>query len=214
MYLTAEVRWFYRGTTPRAVLDWLEQRSSLPEPQPPRQDHYLWLPGNESVGIKIREGRVEVKVRLQQRGTARFGENIVGQVERWRKWSFPFSSPEADPGAWLTPTRSWITVHKARRLHRYHLARDGTLSQVTLERMPGTGCDFELSEVGVGQGTWWSVCFEAFGPAAGLEDRLCAVAAIILAPGWPVAMEASRSLSYPAWIDLIRTELHSSVPRR
>jgi hypothetical protein len=207
MYLTAEVRWFNWGPVPRAVLDWLEQRSSLPAPQPPRQDHYLGL-GNASLGIKLREGRIEVKMRLQQRGMARFGENIVGQAERWRKWSFPLSDP--DPGSWLSPAGAWIPVRKVRRLHRYGLAEDGTVSLVPSDRLPTAGCDFELSEVRTVEGTWWSVCFEAFGPAAGLEDSLYAVAAIIMAPGWPVAMEAEGSYSYPEWLVQVRAEPHTS----
>jgi hypothetical protein len=150
MYPTAEVRWFYWGAAPRAVLDWLERGIGLPELQIPRRDHYLHLPGNASLGIKLREGRIEVKRRTQKRGTAHFGENVVGIIEHWRKWSFPISSIQASADAWLTPATAWIPVDKARRLRRYGLAPDGTLSQVSLERMPQKGCEFELSEVRTG----------------------------------------------------------------
>jgi hypothetical protein len=204
MYLTAEVRWFYWGAAPRAVLDWLGQCSNLPDAQPPRTDHYLRLPGNVSLGIKLREGQIEVKRRLRQRGTAHFGENVVGVVEHWRKWSFPISAPEPDSGNWLTPVSSWIAVDKARRLRRFRLASDGTVSQVTLDRMPERGCEFELSEVRAGGGRWWSVCFEAFGEEERLEDSLYAVSTILFTPAWPVAMGEDDSLGYPEWIDRMR----------
>jgi hypothetical protein len=200
MYRTAEVRWFHWGTVPRAVLDWLEQATSLAETQPPRQDHYLLLPGNTSLGIKLREGQIEVKQRLRQHGTARFGEDVAGVVEWWRKWSFPISAAGSGPGAWLTPATSWLPVDKERRLWRYRLAADGTLCQVSLDGMPESGCEFELSEVRARGGIWWSVCFEAFGQETNLEDSLYAVAARLLAPGWPVAMEEGRSAGYPEWI--------------
>lgn len=203
MYPTAEVRWFSWGTAPRAVLDWLERGIGLPEPQTPRRDHYLHLLDNASLGIKLREGRIEIKRRTQQRGTARFAENVVGIVEHWRKWSFPISpsSPQAGAHTWLTPATDWIAVDKARRLRRYGLAPDGTLSQVSLERMPQRGCEFELSEVRAAGDTWWSVCLEAFGPEKGLEDSLYAVATLYLTRDWPVAMEEGQSCGFPDWID-------------
>ena len=203
MYPTAEVRWFYWGTVPRAVVDWLEQGTDLPERQTPRRDHYLRLPGNASLGIKLREGRIEVKRRTQQRGTARFGENVVGTVEHWRKWSFPMEAAQAGADAWLTPATAWIPIDKARRLRRYGLAADGTLSQVSLGRMPQRGCEFELSEVRAGGGTWWSVCLEAFGQEDSLEDSLYAVSALLLFSAWPVAMEEEQSSGYPEWFNRI-----------
>jgi hypothetical protein len=203
MYLTAEIRWFYWGTTPQAVHDWLERGIGLPDVQPARQDHYLHLPGNASLGIKLREGRIEVKQRLRQRGTAHFGENVAGVVEHWRKWSFPISTPELDPRTWLTPATSWIAVDKVRRLQRYRWDTDGTVSVVRLDRMPEWGCEFELSEVRAGGGRWWSVCFEAFGEEARLDDGLYAVASIFL-QSWPVVMEEEQSIGYPAWLSLLR----------
>ncbi|MFN2292752.1 MAG: hypothetical protein ACK2UC_16285 [Anaerolineae bacterium] len=201
MYPTAELRWFYWGAAPRAALDWLEQWGGLPEPQAPRRDYYLRLPGNSSLGIKLREGQIEVKRRTRQRGTARFGENVAGMVEHWRKWSFPIADSEAGTDAWLTPASAWIPVDKARRLHRYGLAADGTLSQVSLERMPQRGCEFELSEVRAQGDMWWSVCLEAFGEEGSLEDSLYAVSALLLSPGWPVAMAEEQSSSYPEWLN-------------
>ena len=201
MYPTAEVRWFYWGTSPQAVLERLARGIGLPEPQTPRRDHYLHLPGISSLGIKLREGRIEIKRRTQQRGNARFAENVVGIVEHWRKWSFPISSTQASADAWLTPATAWIPVDKARRLRRYGLAADGTLSQVSLARMPQGGCEFELSEVRAGGDTWWSVCLEAFGQEKGLEDSLYAVATLYLARDWPVAMEEEQSCGFPDWID-------------
>lgn len=201
MYPTAEVRWFYWGTAPLAALDWLEQWGGLPEPQIPRRDHYLRLPGNTSLGIKLREGQIEVKRRLCQRGIARFGESVVGIVEHWRKWSFPIATPQAGAVAWPTPATHWITVDKARRLRRYGLAVDGTLSQVRLDRMPDKGCEFELSEVRAGGGTWWSVCLEAFGQEDNLEDSLYAVSALLISSAWPVALEAPQSSGYPEWLN-------------
>ena len=68
MFATAEVRWFYEGAVSPEVLEWFEQGELTPEEQPYRVDYYLRLSDRDSLGIKLREGRIEVKQRHRQHG--------------------------------------------------------------------------------------------------------------------------------------------------
>jgi hypothetical protein len=205
MYLTLEMRWFYPGRLPGQLVTWLERRSHLPAVQPPRQDHYLRLAGRRALGIKLREGNVEIKKRLDDPGEVEVGPGAVGRMARWRKWSFPLA-PRAAPGAGsledlLVPGSAWIAVEKERRLRRYRLAGGLQAAAVPLEAPAEVGCEFELATVRAGGQEWWTACFEAFGRESALERALLAVAANVLKDGWPLPLEAEHSSGYPAWLD-------------
>jgi hypothetical protein len=212
MYLTLEVRWFYPGPLPSPLLDWLHTHGSLPAAQPLRVDHYLRLPEQCTLGIKLREGNVEVKARLGNSRQVEMPSQATGELAFWRKWSFPLAlgadagtSPAVASGAslpeqLLVPASAWLAVEKARRLQRYRLSGAQEPVAVLLGAPAAQGCEFELSQVrAVGQ-EWWSACFEAIGSESGLERALRATAAKVLGAGWPLPLDAEHSLSYPAWL--------------
>ena len=100
---TLEVRWFLSGP-PAAIGSALEAwfRGPPPygggdppmpmawQPAPPawRQDRYLLVPGEDDIGIKWREGRLEIKGREAALGHRAFAPKIEGVCERWVKWSY------------------------------------------------------------------------------------------------------------------------------
>lgn len=199
MFPTAEVRWFYRGDAPPAVLAWFERRQRSAEAQPLRVDHYLAL-DRDSLGVKLREGRIEIKQRVARHGSVRFHERATGLVEAWRKWSFELAGPlAAGPDAPLSP-QGWIAVRKARRLCRYHLGGAGRLVSAPLDSYPAPGCDLELTAVRAGEQTWWTLGFESFGAETSLYETLRFVAGQILAGGESPGLAVQDSRSYPAWL--------------
>ncbi|NIV28827.1 MAG: hypothetical protein GWN58_04720, partial [Anaerolineae bacterium] len=66
MYPTLEARWFMRGSIPHEVREWFARGEPAPIHEPPRMDHYLRLQRSNALGIKLREGRLEIKQRLHQ----------------------------------------------------------------------------------------------------------------------------------------------------
>jgi hypothetical protein len=92
----------------------------------------------------------------------------------WRKWSFPFGSLGPD-GAGLP---GWTVVHKRRRMSRFRLVGRQLMAEVA-ERAAGPECGVELTEVRSGGQTWWSLGFEATGPADLLRSTLEGAAAAI-----------------------------------
>ncbi len=201
MYLTLEVRWFYPGPLPGQLVAWLDRLGRLPAAQPPRKDHYLRLAGHPTMGIKLREGNIEVKTRLGEPQEVQLGPRAVGGLALWRKWSFPLAPDAAPLERLLVPGTAWIPVTKERRLQRYRLGSGVEPVVVPLGTPAELGCEFELSEVWAGSEEWWSTCLEAFGPEAELERALLAVASGVLGTGWPLALDAGQALGYPAWLE-------------
>ncbi|MBC8503531.1 MAG: hypothetical protein ISR58_17985 [Anaerolineales bacterium] len=88
MFSTVEVRWFYQGVIPSDIQTWFDQKvveGIEPINQPSRTDQYLLQGHNASLGVKLREGRVEIKQRVQEYGYAEFGPAVTGIVKGRKK---------------------------------------------------------------------------------------------------------------------------------
>lgn len=200
MFPTVETRWFYRGATPAAVLDWYHSGERAPEAQPTRTDSYLQPSPPGDMGIKLREGRLEIKQRVRQYGVTCFHERACGQIEHWQKASF---EAEAGPGVLMSlvkPGASWIAVRKARKLRRYHVIDAATVEAVAVPDYTARGCSIELAEIEVRSDNWWSLAFEAFGPEETLLENLLAVAQHAFAAGDAPVLDAKHSFGYAYWL--------------
>jgi hypothetical protein len=120
-----------------------------------------------------------------------------GRLQSWQKWSFPFSPLRQDSG----DPAGWRTVRKKRRISRFSGA-----SGPIVARPPGLGgelrCEVELTEVRTRGQDWWTLGFEATGPADLLCSALEATAALVFAQDLPGGMEPGpdESRSYAEWL--------------
>jgi hypothetical protein len=169
-------------------------------------DHYLVLPHIDSLGIKLREDRIEIKRRVDQPHLVQFHEHVAGLVEQYHKWSFVLSEPDSALARATAFARSWIPVRKERQLHRYRVGDDGCVVTLTSSVSPDRGCEMELSRVEVAGRPWWTLAFEAFGDPSTLRADLLAVARNIFATDAPPALPADDSFGYAAWLVRITQE--------
>ncbi len=193
-FTSVEVRWFGQGEVPALLAAWFGRGPGDVEAQPPRVDHYLRR-ADEGLGVKWRDGLVEVKQRQGSYGVLELDERAVGHVERWRKWSFPLQVSAAAPTAWLA-------VRKERLLRRYIIAERQHLVSLPPAEPAATGCDWELTRLQIGdqEDVWWTIAFEAFGEPTGLRRQLLQVAGLILARDRAPHLPAEASAAYPAWL--------------
>src|SRR2546422_3121611 len=78
MSTTAEVRWFFEGQVPDEIEQWF-CRSNLALKAAPREDHYLLFPAVLGLGLKMREGRLEVKSLIKTLGVRSFTADVAGK---------------------------------------------------------------------------------------------------------------------------------------
>ena len=119
-----------------------------------------------------------------------------GRMESWQKWSFPFRPPGQDRG----DPAGWRSVRKRRRISRFSLVNGQIVAQV-----PWAGqhprCEVELTEVRTRGQDWWTLGFEATGPADLLHGVLQATAALVFARALPgVEPGPDESRSYAEWL--------------
>jgi hypothetical protein len=190
-----EVRWIFAGQLEAAVAGWFGR---FPARMESREDSYLLDPHLRGLSVKVRGGgALEVKVYHGSPGILEVAGRARGRMESWQKWSFPFHPLSQVSGG----PAGWRPVSKRRRISRFSLA-----SGRILARAPGLGmeprCEAELTEVRTHGEAWWTLGFEATGPAGLLRRELEATAALVFAEALPGGVEPGPddSRSYAEWL--------------
>jgi hypothetical protein len=190
-----EVRWIFPGRLESAVTEWFGR---FPIETESREDSYLlepWLPG---LSVKVRGGMaLEVKKYHGSPGILEVADCARGRLESWQKWSFPFSPPGQNSGC----RAGWRPVSKWRRISRFSLAGGQIVARAAvLDHEPQ--CDVELTEVSTIGQDWWTLGFEASGPADLLPSTLEATARLVFDRPLPGAADPGLddSKSYQRWL--------------
>ena len=190
-----EVRWIFPGQLTAAAARWFGR---FPAGMESREDTYLLDPPLPGMSVKVRGGgALEVKVFRGSRGMLEVAGRARGRMESWQKWSFPFrplSQHCAGPAGWRP-------VRKRRRISRFSSASGQMVALAT-----GLGdeprCEVELTEVRTGGQDWWTLGFEATGPADLLRSELQATATLVFALALPGGAQPGpdESSSYAQWL--------------
>ncbi len=190
-----EVRWIFPGQLETAVAGWFGR---FPARTESREDIYLLDPRLPGLSVKIRGGEaLELKAYRGSPGILEAAGRARGRMESWQKWSFPCRPLRQGS----TAPAGWRPVRKTRRISRFSLA-----SGRALARAPGLdgerGCEVELTEVRTRGQDWWTLGFEATGPAGLLRRQLEATAALVFAQALPGVVEPGTddSRSFADWL--------------
>ena len=192
---TLEVRWILPGQLDAAIAGWFRR---FPAETESREDAYLIRPVLRGLSVKIRAGRaLEVKVYHGCPGILDAAGRARGRLESWRKWSFPFGPL----GPYDAGPSAWTVVHKRRRISQFRLAGGRIMAGIP-GRATESSCAVELTEVSLGSETWWSLGFEATGPADLLRSTLQRTVALVFARALPadVEFDMSHCQSYADWL--------------
>jgi hypothetical protein len=202
MFPTVEVRWFYDGMIPGDVLTWFQQGEGASKKPSSRVDYYLCLSDRDSLGIKLREGKIEVKQRQQQYGLIRLHEHVAGQMEQWHKWSFALADEtESVVSDIKVSPSSWIAVEKARQQWEYYIASNKQIRARSTKAALKQGCNLELTTVSIEGAKWWTLGFEAYGDRATNQENLLLVIEYVFAGREPPVLDAKDSFGYPQWLN-------------
>ena len=190
-----EVRWIFPGQLETAVAGWFGR---FPARTESREDTYLLDPRLPGLSVKVRGGgALEVKAYRGSPGILQVPGRARGRMQSWQKWSFPcspLSQVSAGPAGWRP-------VRKTRRISRFPLSTGQR--EARAPRLGGQPrCEAELTEVRTLGQDWWTLGFEATGPADLLRGKLAAAAALVFAQAMPGGMEpgTDEARSYAEWL--------------
>jgi hypothetical protein len=192
-----EVRWIFPGQLQAAMAPWFGR---FPAASESREDAYLLDPHLRGLSVKVRGGGLlEVKVYGGSPGILDVAGRACGRMESWQKWSFPCDPP----GQRNDHPAGWRLVRKRRLISVFPpVGADVRAALPGLDEKPG--CAVELTQIRMDGTTWWTLGFEATGPASTLRRALETTAALVFADAAPgdVAFGAGNSMSYAEWLGL------------
>lgn len=192
---TLEVRWIFSGRLTTAMAQWFGR---FPVQAITIEDAYLVDPHLPRLSVKVRERQaLEVKMHHGSAGLLEMPGRARGLLESWQKWSFPCGPDDQGGGEPV----GWRMVRKRRQISRF--SRVGQLAGARVAG-PGTrpGCTVELTEFCALGEIWWTLGFEARGPAHLLAGELDAAAALVFNRALPggVELRLDDSMSYARWL--------------
>ncbi|HSM31718.1 MAG TPA: hypothetical protein VK854_13550 [Woeseiaceae bacterium] len=206
-----ETRWFFEGDSSlhSELRSWFESCAPFRRAADVRApewtgraggepDVYLLMPGCTDMGVKWREGMLQIKGRVADLGTRNFGARHRGRVQRWIKWTYA-EVPAAYRALFdVNGSLQTAAVHKTRALRMISLdsARPEEVApDSTLER----GVGFEMTDLELHGERYCSVAFEAFPGDEESEAGFDTVVERVLGE-LEIPLGVGISLSYPDWL--------------
>lgn len=204
MLTTSEIRWFAEGKVPPAIEDWfagdiLREKS---QPLESREDWYLLIPGCEFLGVKLRQNRLETKLRVTGLGILQFRNNIIGTAEKWIKSTCEDTKLESLITPDIIRQGQWVKVEKKRSQIRYLITDDYSLTPASTEQTSQEGCNVELTQLLINQNPWWTLGFEASGTDDNLINNLETCAQKVFKNFPNQELNLVDSYAYPKWLSV------------
>jgi hypothetical protein len=216
MQSSYEMRWFCQAV-PDAVAQWVESKGyHFAAGTPSRIDHYLPLPAKKQVGVKLREGNVEIKHLIQSTGRRSFIDgHVAGRIQHWQKWSFNLAEADALSKAIINDNQhDWLPVQKERLGWKYKFTKSGReQGEIDIREFTPEGCQVEFTRVVINNKIWYTFGLESFSEAGKEKPHLRrgAKLAFDALEQWhkdhPTAPEVRLSyadnLSYPDFVERV-----------
>lgn len=163
MYKSKEIRWFSH-TENEAIGKWFEENGFSFENANTRTDYYLPLKDQDDIGIKLREGNIEIKQRTSRSPKEKLAKSVKGYFEHYIKWSF--TSAEEDPlfqEIIEEEKYHWLAVRKERIGFKLKENKNGSIIRVKMDEYLEYGCQVEYTRLKIKGELWYTLGLEWFG---------------------------------------------------
>lgn len=200
---TAEVRWFKKGKIPEAMHNWIRSGEGECEEQSPRTDVYFLPDDTPSLGIKVRESRMEIKKRLSSEGCINHS-SLSGIPETWTKWSTKTDGQLSENHPLFLDGDHWVQVLKIRSIKKFEISHALELVPFPTDQYPQAGIAIELSNLEIDKELWWTFGLETFGRPDQVMVNLSKIFPTLLKGMPSIKLTQEQSMAYPEWINIAR----------
>lgn len=201
---TAEIRWFYKGEIPTDFISWFKSFEGLYDEQSARTDLYLKMNDDSNYGIKLREGRFEIKKLITNRGILS-AKQVEGIADTWRKWSMKADEQEHIDFI-IKDTAHWVAIEKERSMQRFAVDESNKLLPQTAGIFPPAGIGVELSRVTFKTEKYWTFGMEAFGDPNQIFSLLQLCFKHFFHKKPPTSLSLDHAYSYPEWLRFLANQ--------
>ena len=212
MLKSIETRWILNPSQFETILNWfVKQKLNFGrESFFPRQDYYLKLLNNNSLGIKIREpktdsdgnaiSKLEIKIMTNNYGPQKFNNDNQGIVNSWNKYSFETIENEIETQKIINTFTankqhdSWIKIDKDRLLLKYDVENNVfVLGSIIIDE----GAGVELTKFKIENKIYYSIGIEAFSVSNKELENFNATAKFLFSDLKISQLSNNNSISYP-----------------
>jgi len=196
--MSLELRWFFEGPLPDKVEEWLHKKEF--EKETLRTDTYLLFPSSE-LGVKIREGKLEIKYLVTAEEFHSEDSRISGRTEMWRKSSLPLKDPSTNHLQVIKGPQ--ITVEKERYRRLYGI-NPSTKIVIPSNKKVAQGIIVEVTKLTIDGIQWWTIALDALGE----NQKECLQLGVksVLNDYQGPKPKKEKSYSYPKWLSIIHDE--------
>jgi hypothetical protein len=219
--LFREMRWFLPGPVPAETWKWFQR---LPggrvDAAFPRLDIYLVVSEREDLGLKVREGRFEIKTRPDI-GTEHplLNGSIVGNLESWTKETWDYKDPIGEIAMpFKLGPRVRMVKSRSQRKYEYNADGGGDIDPFKPradQEYPPVGVYIEITELYIEKVTQikdedgkrvdkteqterhWTLGCEAIGSSSKVDSAFDKGATVLLKDYEGPALTADLSYGYP-----------------
>lgn len=211
MVYSAEMRWFFKNRSDIELIEaWFNAHELFFADKWDRGDIYLWQPDLNKLSFKIREGKVEAKILLADRGVLPLTFINSGIANDWVKYSFGLQESDEEnqnllqqfsEQQWDTNKQLWVRVDKERLLIKFSVDPEkNSLEQVPENTWPPEGCGVELTRIRINQQSYYTFGLEAFSKSR-QEPRNLEVTLQQIIPELKITnLHPNQSHSYPGFL--------------
>ncbi len=162
MFKSREIRWFSKNKD-RNISGWFNSKGYDFEKIEGRTDFYLLLPGRKDMGVKLREGNIEIKHLVALPVKGKLSRNLQGYFEDYIKWSFNIERRDEITSRVLDGNYpQWINIHKE-RLGVKLTIKSNKIQLIDIDQEIDSGCQIEYTRIHLMNEIWYSFNLEWFG---------------------------------------------------
>ena len=164
VYKSREIRWFFQENS-EIIARWFGIHGLEFQKVSRRTDQYLIPTLKNDLGIKLREGRLEIKQRLAGPEEGSLYPNCSGFYEQWTKWGFmlPESNSFEPDTLGKSEHDQWLEVSKMRLAINIGQDNQGKVQIYDLGKPLSVGCQVEYTHLQITEENWYSFGLEWFG---------------------------------------------------
>lgn len=216
MQNSTETRWILSKQEFETISKWFNQHQLNfgQENMFPRQDYYLKLLKNSTLGIKIREPKIatdgsaesklEIKMLNQDFGAQKFNNGNQGVVNSWSKFSFETIKNEQETKKIIDSfvndhqNNAWIKIDKDRLLLKYNFTNNTIVSGASII---DEGAGIELTKFKIESKIYYSLGIEAFSVSNKELENFNATISFLFNQIKISGLSSQNSVSYPEIIN-------------
>jgi hypothetical protein len=203
---TIELRWFYRGHVPAEIANWFDTLGGVRSPADTRTDFYLQS-SSPDIGVKIRQGNLEVKHLQQQFDKIDIDGWSESKVEQWSKWICHDRSAHSP----ATEKSGWIQVDKVRQQRFYRVEFSDPIKLTPISTPRKNAAAIELTALQLRDEAWWTLACEYLGDNISIDRQFLPMVKMLLI-GYPGAIATPAIAGgYPEWLTVDRKNLRVST---